>query len=377
MKISQISFIAALLLSFSASAMDDSVTIKGVKQISLDEIGVLNSNNGGLPSDIWVGSDKVFITKLLATMPVQMKSEVSKNLRQKLLLSTAIPPEGGEDDAPSLMLTRLQILALIGDAKSLGETIKLIPEHRITQQIRQVHMASLFVAQSYNDACELAVNIVENSDDFFWRKALIICKAFEGKESEVEFGIKLLKEDGHVVGDGFKNMARDILKEKDNGKNKWLEVIKARFLQLPQLEEVLLNLNRINNSPFDRSKTINWLKENKELKAQEKLDATAGFYEIINAVTDEVLESELRSLLLSSIAKNITPPASAIVELLNRAVVQNKKGEVVLFLIHALHGREAHKLPHNVLVKSVKSLKAIGLDEEARGLADEGFFKPQ
>ena len=173
---------------------------KGIKVDTLaapdpDSLGVLDIGDGGFPADMWAGSDRGLIARLLKTLPAKTKSPVVYDLMRRLLLTTATAPTGG---AGGVSLTGLRVDRL----KSMGDlegVTNLLRAARVTTKNAMLARAELDVLLLRYDnagACEAARAGIQLYPTVYWQKAMIFCHALAGDGSKAVLGMDLLREQG-------------------------------------------------------------------------------------------------------------------------------------------------------------------------------------
>jgi hypothetical protein len=89
---------------------------------------------------------------------------------------------------------------------------------------------------------------------------------------------------------------------------------------------------------------------------------------LLDGVTAELPGSAWHSLLQSPLERQATVPATAVWRGLRAASAEQRRGETALFALHLLGGAPGEAYPEAV-VESLRALRAVGLDREARGIA--------
>jgi hypothetical protein len=362
-------FALLILIAVKSIAADDAVTVGEVSKISLDELGILNEKQDGFSADLWKGGNRHFIESLLVKMPISTTSEVAKSLRKRLLLSSAVAPQITSDSSLSLIDLRLKLIAQTLDAANIGKFLGIIPPDRITEQMRQIHVSSLFMSDDYLTACAKAAPMLVEYKSIFWREAIIICKAFEKKKADVELSTNLLKEDATEIAPEFLTATSGLISGK-GGKKEWNSLLQKTILKLPIVENPLPSMAK-EQTVLSGEKLAEKLKKIEKLDKAENLAETAKVYATLESLGTPVTKSEWQDFTAYAISNDIQPPTIAISKLLGGEPLS--KGETILIIIHSLNNG-AKKIPADLLVQMVESLNNIGLTEDAKKLAEEGLF---
>lgn len=161
--------------------------------------GTLDPGDGGLGYDIWEGSEREQIVRLIRTLP-SLQSPALRDSAVRLLLSTAAPPQnrGARAQPGDLLEARATALADLGALEELLELLRRMPrDAEEDQQIARLHVEAALLTRNRAEACRLTRAAIERfSDTTFWQEALIYCQISEGEEAAASLGLSLLRELG-------------------------------------------------------------------------------------------------------------------------------------------------------------------------------------
>jgi hypothetical protein len=147
-------FTLAIFLQATISYAEElTIKIGEVQEIPIDEIGILNQQNGGLRQDIWSGSDPTFIQNLLPTLPVETDSKTVQKLIKSVLLSSTTALVADDNQQTSMFNTRLKLLAKSGDAENIEKMLALVPQQKVNEEMYKIYTTAYFLAGNYKDAC--------------------------------------------------------------------------------------------------------------------------------------------------------------------------------------------------------------------------------
>ncbi|MDF2094532.1 hypothetical protein [Aquibaculum arenosum] len=159
--------------------------------------GTLDPGDGGLGYDLWQGSDREEIVRLIRTLP-SLQSPALRDSAVRLLLSSAAPPRshsalGGSGD---LLEARAEALANLGAQEELLELLRRLPrDAEQNQRLARLHVEAALLTRSRAEACRVTRGAIERfSDTAFWQEALIYCQISEGEEAAASLGLSLLRE---------------------------------------------------------------------------------------------------------------------------------------------------------------------------------------
>ncbi|MCK5275255.1 MAG: hypothetical protein KAR37_11445, partial [Alphaproteobacteria bacterium] len=104
------------------------IEIGDLEELDPDSGGILDVSMGGLGVDMWAGTDRARLLRLLSQLPASYDSPTLHDLARRLLLSSAIAPVRGETDAEtSLIGLRIERLAAMGLAGAVAEMMTIAP----------------------------------------------------------------------------------------------------------------------------------------------------------------------------------------------------------------------------------------------------------
>lgn len=170
-------------------------------QGSLPEtLGTLEPAEGGLGLDLWRGSDRDDLIRLIRVVPDDIESPALRSLARRLLLSSASPPTRTASFASSaeLLRVRAERLYALGLQEELLDLLQRLPREAAEDPLlARLHLESALISRQRAQACRLAEAGIERfSSDPFWQEALIYCQISEGRERAANLGLSLLREAG-------------------------------------------------------------------------------------------------------------------------------------------------------------------------------------
>lgn len=171
-----------------------------------EAIGLIEESEGGFPYDMWRGSDRALIERLLPRLPAGATSRAMNDLARRLLLTTAAPPAGAAEN--SLLAIRIERLAAMGDSVSMNRLMRSAPPDLFDTALVQTRLNSLLLIADYVGACSLARDLVRRDDTPYWEKVLIFCQALNDHHDAAALGLNLLRERGVDDDPGFDILLR-------------------------------------------------------------------------------------------------------------------------------------------------------------------------
>jgi hypothetical protein len=145
--------------------------------------GLLDSQNGGLGTDIWTGSSREEIDALLARLPVASPVYSERELARRLLLTIADAPVGA---APHAFLTvRLQALLKAGfvlEASILAANARVADD----PEFARVAADAILYSGHANAVCSDATAARLQNSDRFWMELRAYCYAIGGDSAALD-----------------------------------------------------------------------------------------------------------------------------------------------------------------------------------------------
>ena len=188
---------------------------KGAEPIKVDEltavdpdsVGLLDEEDGGFGIDMWKGTGRSLVERLLPRLPAATSSPVMHGLARRLLLSAATAPRGPKSKR-SLVAARVEKLATMGDVKTVGELLRVAPAKLGDETLARVQVDNAFLTNDNAGACVLIRRLIRQYQGPFWQKALAFCQALASEHAMAALGADLLREQGHDKDGGFFTLIR-------------------------------------------------------------------------------------------------------------------------------------------------------------------------
>lgn len=164
--------------------------------------GLLDVTTGGFSFDLWKNTNRERVDEFLTLMEekgVEAQGVESITLRKLLLslmLTKAEPPVGDAD--MNWLSRRAQVLQSLGMAEAAGTLIEksgveyLGLEH--FDGMPRLWVESAFLNGRYEDACQYVRGHLLNTDETFWRYALLTCQAVSGDKRGLGLSMDIMQE---------------------------------------------------------------------------------------------------------------------------------------------------------------------------------------
>jgi hypothetical protein len=195
----------------TAPAGDEGISgieIGDLEELDPDSGGILDASMGGLGVDMWAGTDRARLLRLLPQLPASYDSQTLHDLARRLLLSSAIAPARGETDAEtSLIGIRIARLAAMGLTGAVAEMMAIAPAPETDGVLMRLHMDNRLLLNDDEGACRGAAAGAAVLDPIYRDRLAIFCKVLAGEKEAAGFSANLLREGGDLDDPAFFSLA--------------------------------------------------------------------------------------------------------------------------------------------------------------------------
>lgn len=174
-----------------------------------DSVGVLDPSIGGFRIDMWAGTDRRLLLRLLPRLPSRYNSPTMHDLARRLLLSTAIaPPRSDNDQGSSLVALRIERLAAMGLSGAVAEMMTMAPAPESEPLLMRIHIDNRLLLGDYEGACQAATGADQAVLDSPYREQIaVFCNIQAGNPETATFTANLLRESGELDDPAFFTLA--------------------------------------------------------------------------------------------------------------------------------------------------------------------------
>ncbi len=164
--------------------------------VTPDYGGTLQEGGGGFPVDMWKGTDRALVERLLPKLSPAASSPAMRDLTRRLLLTNAQAP-AGKSGGVNLFGARADRLMAMGLSSDAGALLALQPARSTDPVSARRRIDSSLLAGDVDGACK-AVDETRKvaSGDAAWQKAQIFCQLRAGQNYQAALGLDLLREQG-------------------------------------------------------------------------------------------------------------------------------------------------------------------------------------
>ena len=182
------------------------IEISRLTELDPESVGILDPEHGGFPGDLWRGTERHTVERLLPRLPGALSSATMRDLARRLLLSNAAPPESRPGESAerrvNLLALRVGRLAALGDFAGLSGLLEVAPQRYDNEAVARARVETLFLDGRGGSACtEVRARVGELESSAYWRKALVYCQILLDDLDGANLGLALLREEGAVEAD--------------------------------------------------------------------------------------------------------------------------------------------------------------------------------
>ena len=200
----------------AAAGEDTPASPKGIEVGELvaldpDSGGTLEESMGGLGIDMWDGTDRATLERLLPQLPASMNSPGLRELARRLLLSTAIvPPAPKGAPGASIVGIRVGKLEAMGLTGAVVDMIQIASTRETDPALVRATIGSRLALGDAAGACDSAERSRGKYSGAYWQQVAIFCKTHAGDLETAALETNILAESGDVEDPAFFTLA-DIL----------------------------------------------------------------------------------------------------------------------------------------------------------------------
>jgi hypothetical protein len=149
--------------------------------------------DGGLGLDMWKGSRRATVERLLPLLPAVNRSAAMQSLMRRLLLTSAVVPEGSSG-TPSLVHLRIGRLAAAGASDAVVRLARVTPSALQDDLLARVVTDAHWLLGEDGEGCARSLRMLRGSDDLYWLAASILCHARGGEKDQSALALSLWRE---------------------------------------------------------------------------------------------------------------------------------------------------------------------------------------
>ncbi len=175
------------------------IQVKALGSVDPEAVGTLDASTGGFAADMWRGTPRATIERLIGSIPSEIRSPVMRALAERLLLTAAAmppaEPEAGKDRAEisvlALRVGRLMAMGLIEEARAL---VQASPMRSRDPDLVRLNVEALLLSNDLGGACTTARRDAARQLSTYWQRVAIFCQLLAGDKDGAQLGANVLAE---------------------------------------------------------------------------------------------------------------------------------------------------------------------------------------
>jgi hypothetical protein len=177
-------------------------------ELDPDSGGILDASMGGLGVDMWAGTRRANLVRLLPQLPASYESPTLYGLSRRLLMSAAIAPARGAAEAKtSLINIRIERLAAMGLVGAVAEMIGIAPPPESAGLLSRLHVDNRLLVGDTEGACEGATAGAAVLNRVYRDQVAIFCGLLSGEKEKAAFSVNLMRDTGELDDPAFYSLA--------------------------------------------------------------------------------------------------------------------------------------------------------------------------
>lgn len=178
------------------------VEVDSLLAVDRDSVGLLDESQGGFGVNLWEGTDRATVERLLPKLPGATSSRFVRSLLVRLLLSRATAPKG-KTGGQSLLALRVDRLLAAGDVKSAVGLLRVSPPDSGDERLARAEVEGLFFVNDNPGACGKVRSLIRRHKGQYWQQANAFCLALAGEHAKSAMIADILREREADVGPAF------------------------------------------------------------------------------------------------------------------------------------------------------------------------------
>lgn len=168
----------------------------GVRTLAAPDVASVGLVDVADPRRFWAGVDRARARSLLRDMGAPGNSAVMQSLARKLLLASALAPQGAQagEGEGDFMSARLMGLVAMGEP-ALAQSLKAqMDPARHTPAMAEVMVPAYWLLNNREAACNAAFDLLDADPTPARQRQTIVCMILEGRGPQAELALALLAE---------------------------------------------------------------------------------------------------------------------------------------------------------------------------------------
>ena len=179
--------------------VDERIEVGTLNALDPSAVGLLFGADGGFGIDMWRGTPRVVVERLLPRLPAPAPTATMRDMMRRLLLSAADVPAGDTilpAGGPGLLMLRMERLAAAGDTEAVTGLMQAASVRFDDPRPARLEMDAHWLDNDYGGACDIAREMLPRDPDPAWLKSVTFCRLLDEQSESAALAADLLREEG-------------------------------------------------------------------------------------------------------------------------------------------------------------------------------------
>jgi len=169
------------------------IVVNKLKSVDPDTVGLVSREQGGLPLDLWQGTDWRLVEALMHRIPPASQSKVLRDLARRLLITSAVVPVSKPENVSfvGIRVSRLLAMGETQDALALLQTATI--GHK-DENLSKTRIEAMFYNNDNASGCREVRDVAQKYTGIYWSQATAYCFALSGEHARAALIADLLRE---------------------------------------------------------------------------------------------------------------------------------------------------------------------------------------
>jgi len=182
------------------SAPTVTLNAKDPNAVRLATIGVETDAIGGLGRTMWQDSSVEDVMTIMTHLPERTASVTLDQLLRHIIISRAMPPQGGTQQANAYLAMRMEWLGARGQSEVMANFVRQLPQDQMWIEQGKFLIDHDLITRNDEDACRRAEEYRAIDEDEaraeYWSKIQVFCALRSGEDALAGFQLDLLQDRG-------------------------------------------------------------------------------------------------------------------------------------------------------------------------------------
>ena len=172
---------------------EGAIVVDKLKSVDPDTVGLVSLAQGGLPLNLWQGTDWRLVKELMFRIPAGSRSKVLRNLARRLLITSAVVPASKPENV-SFVALRVGRLLAMGETKDALALLQTATTGHKDENLSKTRIEALFYSNDNATGCKEVRDDAKKFTGIYWSQATAYCLALSGEHARAALIADLLRE---------------------------------------------------------------------------------------------------------------------------------------------------------------------------------------